>query len=252
MTLVLDRELDISRGDLIVASQTPATVSKSAKAALVWMDQRPLELHRRYLLKHTSQTVPVFVTSIEHRTDLGTLNHEQARTLNMNDIGSVNLSLLRPIAIDAYGENRSTGAFILVDAETNGTVAAGMITTAYGQAAAGSPLIVDTWGALTAGEKEARWGHRGGVLELKGPKELIDAIERSLFVAGAVPVRIDADDDAFVRHPSLLEIVTTLQTEAGLLALVVSASEGSALIGPRRRKTDCCPCGRSRRCNRYR
>jgi sulfate adenylyltransferase large subunit len=230
VTLVLDRELDISRGDLIVSSQTPATVSKNAKAALVWMDQRPLELHRRYLLKHTSQTVPVFVTSIGHRTDLGTLNHEQARTLNMNDIGSVNLSLLRPIAVDAYGENRSTGAFILVDAETNGTVAAGMITAANGQVTAGSPLFADTWGALTAGEKEARWGHRGAVLELKGPKELIDAIERSLFVAGAVPVRIDADDDAFIRHPSLLEIVTRLQTEAGLLALVESASEGGALI----------------------
>jgi hypothetical protein len=174
--------------------------------------------------------VPVFVTSIGHRTDLGTLNHEQARTLNMNDIGSVNLSLLRPIAVDAYGENRSTGAFILVDAETNGTVAAGMITAANGQVTAGSPVFADTWGALTAGEKEARWGHRGAVLELKGPKELIDAIERSLFVAGAVPVRIDADDDAFIRHPSLLEIVTRLQTEAGLLALVESASEGGALI----------------------
>jgi hypothetical protein len=170
------------------------------------------------------------VTSIGHRTDLGTLNHEQARTLNMNDIGSVNLSLLRPIAVDTYGENRGTGAFILVDAETNGTVAAGMITTAYGQAAAGAPLIVDTWGALTAGEKEARWGHRGGVLELKGPKELIDAIERSLFTAGAVSVRIDADDDAFIRHPSLLEIVTTLQTEAGMLALVVSPNGGGTLV----------------------
>ena len=51
---------------------------------------------------------------------------------------------------------------------------------------------------MTAGEREARWGHRGGVLELKGPEELIDAIERSLFAAGAVPVRIEADDDAFV------------------------------------------------------
>src|ERR1039458_5770741 len=124
VTLVLDRELDISRGDLIVSSQTPATVTKSMKAALVWMDQRPLELHRRYLLKHTSQTVPVFLTSIGHRTDLGTLNREPARTLHMNDIGAVTLNLLRPIALDVYGENRSTGAFILVDAETNGTVAA--------------------------------------------------------------------------------------------------------------------------------
>ncbi len=230
VTLVLDRELDISRGDLIVSSQKPATVAKSAKAAVVWMDQRPLELHRRYLLKHTSQTVPVFVTSIGHRTDLGALNHEPARTLHMNDIGSVTVNLLRPIAVDAYGENRSTGAFILVDAETNGTVAAGMITTAHGQAASGAPLLADAWGPLTAGEKEARWGHCGGVLELEGPKELVDAIERSLFVAGAVPVRVDADDDAFVLHPSLLEIVTALQVKAGLLALVVETSEGGMLI----------------------
>ncbi|HZL53749.1 MAG TPA: sulfate adenylyltransferase subunit CysN [Terracidiphilus sp.] len=230
VTLVLDRELDISRGDLIVSSQTPATVTKSMKAALVWMDQRPLELHRRYLLKHTSQTVPVFLTSIGHRTDLGTLNREPARTLHMNDIGAVTLNLLRPIALDVYGENRSTGAFILVDAETNGTVAAGMITAVYSQTAAGAPALADTWGPLTAGEREARWGHRGGVLELKGPKELVDAIERALFVAGSVPVRIDADDDVFIRHPSLLEIVTTLQAEAGLLALVVNVNESGTLI----------------------
>jgi sulfate adenylyltransferase large subunit len=230
VTLVLDRELDISRGDLIVSSQTPATVSKNAKAALVWMDQRPLELHRRYLLKHTSQTVPVFLTSIDHRTDLGTLNREPARTLHMNDIGAVTLNLLRPIALDIYGENRGTGAFILVDAETNGTVAAGMVTTVNGQTASGVPVLADTWGPLTAGEKEARWGHRGGVLELKGPRELIDAIERSLFVAGAVPVRIEADDDAFVLHPRLLEIVTALQVEAGLLALVVNANQSGTLL----------------------
>jgi hypothetical protein len=229
VTLVLDREVDISRGDLIVSSQTPATVSKNVKAALVWMDQRPLELHRRYLLKHTSQTVPVFLTSIDHRTDLGTLNHEPARTLHMNDIGAVTMNLLRPIALDAYGENRGTGAFILVDAETNGTVAAGMVTTAQSHAAAGSRSLADAWGPLTAGEKEARWGHRGGVLELKGPKEIVDAIERSLFVTGAVPVRIDADDDAFIRHPSLLEIVTTLQAKSGLLALVVNAGEDGKL-----------------------
>jgi hypothetical protein len=147
----------------------------------------------------------------------------------MNDIGAVTVNLLRPIALDTYGENRSTGAFILVDAETNGTVAAGMITAASSQTTPGAPVPADAWGPLTAGEKEARWGHRGGVLELKGPRELVDAIERSLFVAGAVPVRIDADDDEFVLHPMLLEIATTLQAKAGLLALVVHANEGDKL-----------------------
>jgi sulfate adenylyltransferase subunit 1 len=80
VTLVLDRELDISRGDLIVPrTRRQPSPKRLVKAALVWMDQRPLERNRRYLLKHTSQTVPAFVTSIEHRTNIGTLAHEPPR-----------------------------------------------------------------------------------------------------------------------------------------------------------------------------
>ena len=229
VTLVLDREVDISRGDLIVAAQAPATVSRNIEAGLVWMDQRPLELNRRYLLKQTSQTVPVHVTAIKHRTDPGTLDHQPAHLLHMNDIGVATLNLLRPIALDAYGEIRGTGAFILVDAETNGTVAAGMTRIAHGLAQAGAPLLADTWGPVTAGDREARWGHRGGVLELTGPKELIDAIERSLFERGAATVRMDADNEAFVLHPQLKEIVTGLEVKRGLLALVTSENESGTL-----------------------
>jgi sulfate adenylyltransferase subunit 1 (EFTu-like GTPase family) len=130
ITLVLDSELDISRGDLIVSTHAQATVAKRLQAALVWMDMRPLQLNRRYLLKHTSQTVPASVSSIAHRNNIGTLAHEAAETLEMNGIGVVNIELLRPIALDLYCENRSTGAFILIDAESNSTAAAGMITAA--------------------------------------------------------------------------------------------------------------------------
>jgi len=229
VTLVLDRALDISRGDLIVSTHTQATVAKRLQAALVWMDARPLERDRRYLLKHTSQTVPAFVSAIEHRTNLASLTHEPADTLEMNGIGVVTLHLLRPIAVDLYGVNRCTGAFILVDAETNSTVAAGMITAASGGATAGG-LHADAWGTVTIGEREARWGHRGGVLELSGPVELIDSIERSLFSVGVVSNRIEADDEAFLFHPSLLEIVIRLQVQSGLLALVVNANEGGTLL----------------------
>jgi hypothetical protein len=230
VTLLLNRELDISRGDLIVSADAPATVAKSVRAALVWMDRRPLQLHRRYLLKHTSQTAPAFVSSIEHRTNIGTLTHEPAETLEMNGIGVVILNLLRPIALDLYRENRGTGAFILIDAETNSTVAAGMITAASVYETAGGHIHVDAWGPVTAGERAARWGHRGGVLELSGPIELIDAIERSLFAVGVVSNRIEADDDAFLLHPSLLEIVTGLQIQSGLLALVVRENDSGALM----------------------
>ena len=229
VTLVLDRALDISRGDLIVSTHTQATVAKRLQAALVWMDARPLERDRRYLLKHTSQTAPAFVSAIEHRTNIASLTHEPADTLEMNGIGVVTLHLLRPIAVDLYGVNRCTGAFILVDAETNSTVAAGMITAASGGATAGG-LHADAWGTVTIGEREARWGHRGGVLELSGPVELIDSIERSLFSVGVVSNRIEADDEAFLFHPSLLEIVIRLQVQSGLLALVVNANEGGTLL----------------------
>ena len=232
VTLALDREVDISRGDLLVAAGEPAMVARRVKAAVVWMDQRPLELGRRYLLKHTSQTVPAFVTAIEHRTNLATLGHDSAATLQMNDIGVMAVDLLRPIALDAYGENRATGAFILIDRESNATVAAGMVTGAAGIAA--KPGYEDddaeAWGRVRAGERQARWGHRGGVLELTGPTELIDAVERSLFSVGVVTSRIEAEDDAFLLHPRLLEIVTEIETRSGLLALVVRGSEDGKLV----------------------
>jgi sulfate adenylyltransferase large subunit len=230
VTLVLDRELDISRGDLIVTSKTPATVTRNLQAALVWMDQRPLELSRRYLLKHTSQTVPAFVSAIDHRTDIGSLRREPAATLEMNGIGQVKIHLLRPMALDIYAENRSTGAFILIDAETNGTVAAGMITAASADAAGGASELADAWGPVTAGEREARWGHRGAVVELTGPGDLIDSVERSLFVVGVASSRIEADDDNFLLHPTLLDIVVNLQTQSGLLALLARRNDGVKLV----------------------
>ncbi len=213
VTLVLDRELDISRGDLIVATQAPATVAKHIQAALVWMDARPLQRNRRYLLKHTSQTVPAFVTSLEHRTNIGTLAHEPAESLEMNGIGVVNIDLLRPMAMDRYGENRATGAFILIDPETNSTVAAGMMTAASGAAASTGPV--------TAEERAARWGHRGGVLELTGPVELIDRIERSLFARGVITARIEVNAEAGI-DAGVVEHLIRAKALSGILALVVN------------------------------
>jgi hypothetical protein len=222
VTLVLDRELDISRGDLIVSSHARATVAKSIRAALVWMDSRPLQRNRRYLLKHTSQTVPAFVSAIEHRTNIATLAHEPAETLEMNGIGVVSLDLLRPIAVDLYGENRSTGAFILIDAESNSTVAAGMITAAAGAAES-------TSGPVTAEERAARWSHRGGVLELTGPVELIDRIERSLFVRGAITARIEADAEPFSVHAGMIDLLIGSKVLSGMIALVVNLTGGETL-----------------------
>jgi sulfate adenylyltransferase subunit 1 len=216
ITLVLDRELDISRGDLIASHNAAPVFSKSIQASLVWMDQRPLDISRRYLLKHTTRAVPAFVTSIDHRMNVGTFSHESADTLEMNSIGVVNLSLLQPIAVDLYSQNRSTGSFILIDPVTNSTVAAGMIAaTSDRLRTEAAPL-----GPVTLEERLARFGHHGGLLELTGPQSVIDHIERSLFERGAVTVRIDLD------NPDLIQPIV----DAGLIALIVRLTEGPTLI----------------------
>jgi sulfate adenylyltransferase large subunit len=223
VTLVLDRELDISRGDLIVAAEAPTTVSKSLQAALVWMDERPLEPNRRYLLKHASHTVPAYVSKIEHRTDIATLSRLPADALEMNAIGVVSIQLLRPIALDLYSQNRGTGAFILIDPETNGTAAAGMVSAASafeksnGSAAASDREPVGA-GRVKPEERAARWGHRGGLLELSGPVSLIDSIERTLFVSGAITLR--AESERAIR--SLVE--------SGIIALVAIPDETGTLL----------------------
>jgi sulfate adenylyltransferase large subunit len=222
ITIVLDRELDISRGDLIAASSEPARVTDRIDAALVWMDQRRLEPNRRYLIKHASQTAPALVRAINYRANIATLDREPAQTLELNDIGGVGLQFLRPIALDLYKENRATGAFVLIDPATNGTVAAGMITSAYAQPAAlreGYAL-----GPVTAAERAARWGHRGAILDVSAPAELIDAIERSLLSVGVVAVRIDSENDEYLLHPILLDIVTGTLVKSGVLALVARAA----------------------------
>jgi sulfate adenylyltransferase subunit 1 len=230
VTLVLDRELDISRGDLIATADEPGRFTNHIKASLVWMDQRPLELNRRYLLKHTSQLLPAVVASIDYRTNVATLAHEGAATLEMNAIGVVNIVLLRPAAFDRYALNRTTGAFILIDAETNGTVAAGMVTGTSHSSDSEESLDTGSWGPVTVGERESRWGHRGAVLELTGSVSLIDSIERSLFTVGVVSLRLDSQAEPFRSRPSLLQTVTDLQTKAGFLVLLLHPGDDSILI----------------------
>ena len=228
ITLVLNHELDISRGDLIASAGSTPSVSRHIGASLVWMDQIPLVLNRRYLLKHTSHTVPSFVASIGHRSNIATLAHEVADTLEMNAIGSVSIELLRPIALDLYAENRSTGAFILIDPATNSTVAAGMITSVGLDTAVGDDEPAS--GPVTAIERAARWGHQGAVLSLTGPAPLIDMIERSLLAAGVITQRISTRSPAFAENPEFLEAVLRLQVEAGLLVLQVTANDGESLL----------------------
>jgi sulfate adenylyltransferase large subunit len=112
ITLVLDREIDISRGDLLAAGDTPVEVGQRFEAEIVWMDEKPLDPGRVYLLKHAAHTVSA---EVDHG-------------LVLNQIGTATVTTARPLMFDRYTDNRGTGSFILIDAATNFTAGAGMIT----------------------------------------------------------------------------------------------------------------------------
>ena len=128
ITLRLDRDIDISRGDLFVDESSPLTPQKQLEATICWFDERPLNTARKYLLKHGTQTVFAKISEIESVLNVHTLEQESGATaLKMNDIARVRLSLQKPIIATTYEENIAGGAFILVDEATYNTVAAGMI-----------------------------------------------------------------------------------------------------------------------------
>lgn len=128
ITVTLAHDLDISRGNTLLSAKTGPSPSRNLYATLCWFDHTPLNPARRYLLKHSSNTVTAKIRGIDFLLDLNTLQYETSeQTMTINDIGRVRLALQHPITATAYQENRHTGAFILIDDTTNQTVAAGMI-----------------------------------------------------------------------------------------------------------------------------
>ena len=128
VTLVLEHDLDVSRGDVIVDAEDLPGSSNDLHAKVCWMNPRPLAPGRQYLLKHSNQTVKAAVTAIEHRINISTLDKEDGvAELAMNDLGEIRVKTAKPLIFDGYTTNRLTGSFILIEPGTNATVAAGML-----------------------------------------------------------------------------------------------------------------------------
>ena len=130
VTLTLTDEIDISRGDLLVAATARPACADQFEAHLVWMQDEPLLINRDYLLKIGATTVPVQVSELKHKINVNTLEEEGGKTLSLNEIGVCLVSASKAITFDPYRENRAGGAFILIDRFSNATVAAGMIDSA--------------------------------------------------------------------------------------------------------------------------
>ncbi len=128
VTLVLEHDLDISRGDVIVSLDSLPGASSELEAKVCWMHPRPLQRGRKYYLKHGTQTVQAVVTSLDYRVDIQTYEQQLGPTeLGLNDIGGIRLKTAKPLIFDGYATNRLTGSFILIEQGTNATVAAGML-----------------------------------------------------------------------------------------------------------------------------
>ena len=189
VTVCLEDEVDVSRGDMLVPLQHPPHAARRFEAMLVWMNQKPLEPGRPYLIKHTTQQAGATVTAVRHRVNINTLEQELVDRLGFNEIGAVLVEAKRPLFFDAYDKNRATGAFILIDPLTNETLAAGMITgrvggeKAHGQELAAIELKT---GRVTPAERYIRTGHMPVALWLAGYEELAYALERKLFDRGCL------------------------------------------------------------------
>ena len=127
IAITLADEIDISRGDMFVKSDTLPTVAKEFEAMLCWLSESPLGMNRKYIVKHTTRMVKCVFARLDYRVDVNTLAQHETASLNMNDIARVAMKVQSPLVFDPYRRNRASGSFIVIDEATNNTVAAGMV-----------------------------------------------------------------------------------------------------------------------------
>ncbi|MFO0739386.1 MAG: GTP-binding protein [Labilithrix sp.] len=224
VALRLADEIDVSRGDLLARPGDLPTVADDLEADLVWMSERALERGRAYLLKQTTRTVRAEIEPV-HGTDPETLAPRPADTLALNDIARVLIRARAPIYFDPYARNRATGAFILIDALTNDTVAAGMLRA--GRTVAGRPGSSGA-GEVTDEERRARFGQRGLVVAVATSQAR--AVERALFDDGRIVAVVEEQAAEAVARAGVIALVaseTTVPREE-LVAEILAASRATA------------------------
>ena len=195
VTLTLDREVDVSRGDVIVAADAPCEVSDQFDTSLVWMDQEAGYVGRGYELMLGAKRIGATLTEIKYKVNVNTLEQLPSRNLVLNDIGRVTLSLDEPIPFTAYSECRDLGSFVLIDRYSKATVGAGMINFGLRRA----QNLYPTESTINAQRRSQLMGHKGKVIWLtglsgSGKSTVADALESRLHQMGIHSYILDGDN----------------------------------------------------------
>ena len=208
ITVTLEDEIDLARGDMLVHPANLPQVSRELEAILVWMDGEPMTPGKVYLLKHTTQLFKCSVARLQFRIDPGTLSRREASALELNEIGRVTVQCFRPVFCDEYSRNRQTGSFILIDPVTHATAGAGMIiergrpadrARADEGSAAEGRFIVRHEGAVPSGDRERLLKQRPATLWLtglsgSGKSTIAYELEKKLMAAGRLCYVLDGDN----------------------------------------------------------
>ncbi len=178
VTVTLEDEIDLSRGDMLVAPGNMPRVSRHFEAMVVWFNAEAAEPGKSYLLKHTSRTVRAKALKIRYRVNVNTLVQEPVTALQMNDIAYVEFETVSPLFFDPYTQNRITGSFILIDPISNATLGAGMI-----RADLSDQTVVEdaSQKPVKATERYKRHGHNPALVLVEGNPDLAIRLERALF-----------------------------------------------------------------------
>ena len=201
VAIVLEDEIDASRGDVIACIDSKPMVGNRFNSTLVWMNESPLVAGKEYLLRHGSRTTPCRVRRLQHRLDILTLEKTETPTLDLNEIGVVELESDAPLVFDPYDEIRGTGAMILIDRVSHATVAAGMIRGVTREERwTASPISAKRLQAgeslVTPQERSSRLGQNPATILLtgltgSGKTSIAAGLERALFDMGRTSIRLD-------------------------------------------------------------
>jgi len=207
ITLTLEDEIDVSRGDMIVRPGNVPRIEQRFEATVVWMAEEPMLSGKPYLFKSAAKTVSGSVHTLRYQIDVNTLHRRDAPVLNLNEIGRCAVQLNQPIACDGYKRNRATGAFVIIDRLTNVTVGAGMIldrTTSeqrrdHWDDEPMTAHLVSRRSNVTLKERAARFGQKPLTVLLTGltgagKTTIAYALERRLFDAGRASVVLDGQN----------------------------------------------------------